>query len=358
MSQPFFVAEVFTGRRRQVRARSRTRSRRSRRSSKARPTTCRSRRSSSPARSTTFARTPRSWRADRCHSISRSSRRSGWRTRTTVDLVRVPGERGRARHPAASCAARVDARRRGAADPQGRRRGVVRDRRRVPPGAAGQGRGDGRDRRPRVARSTSRRRRRPDARRSGRSRSGPDEPADLAAARAQLQRRCSGSGSPSAAPRGSRHVRAKAGDDRNAAALARGARVVTPSGAARWLTRVRSTGNTGPSRSPARVPRSRAAAPLTGRADQRGEERRAEAARRRHPDRRALPVHERPRDRGRAGHGRHAARPRRRRRPPGAERLRGRLGRRRLAVRAARGRGQDARQLHPARAAADAASAG
>ena len=42
--------------------RSRTRSRRSRRSSRARPTRCPSRRSSSPAPSTTSARTPRSWR--------------------------------------------------------------------------------------------------------------------------------------------------------------------------------------------------------------------------------------------------------------------------------------------------------
>ena len=41
----------------------------------------------------------------------------------------------------------------------------------------------------------------------------------------------------------------------------------------------------------------------------------------------------------------------RRRRPPGPEHLRDRLGRRRVAVRAARGGGQDARQLHPARAA-------
>ena len=48
------------------------------------------------------------------------------------------------------------------------------------------------------------------------------------------------------------------------------------------------------------------------------------------------------------------ARPRRRRRPSGAERLRGLRGRRRLAVRAARGRGQDARQLHAPRAAARA----
>ena len=48
MSQPFFVAEVFTGRSGQVRRRSRTRSRRSRRSSRARPTRCPSRPSSWP----------------------------------------------------------------------------------------------------------------------------------------------------------------------------------------------------------------------------------------------------------------------------------------------------------------------
>ena len=45
-------------------------------------------------------------------------------------------ERGRARGPAAPRAARDDARRRRAADPQGRRGGVVRDRRRLPPGPA------------------------------------------------------------------------------------------------------------------------------------------------------------------------------------------------------------------------------
>ena len=59
--------------------------------------------------------------------------------------------------------------------------------------------------------------------------------------------------------------------------------------------------------------------PLNGTVrDQRRQERRAQADGRRDPDRRALPLHERPRDRGRARHGRDAARPRRRRRPPGA----------------------------------------
>ena len=99
--------------------------------------------------------------------------------------------------------------------------------------------------------------------------------------------------------------------------------------------------------------------PLSGdRADQRRQERRAQAAGRRDPDRRALPVHQRPRDRGRAGHGRDAARPRRRRRSPGRQRLRGRLGRRRVAVRPARGGRPDARQLHAARAAPDPVRAG
>ena len=60
-----------------------------------------------------------------------------------------------------------------------------------------------------------------------------------------------------------------------------------------------------------------------------------------------------PGDRGRARHGRDAARPRRRGGPSGRQRLRGRLGRRRVAVRAARGGRPDAGQLHPARPAPD-----
>ncbi len=59
MSQPMFVAEVFTGPRRPVRADPRQRRRRSRRSSRGRRMTCPSRRSSSPARSMTSAPTPR-----------------------------------------------------------------------------------------------------------------------------------------------------------------------------------------------------------------------------------------------------------------------------------------------------------
>ena len=109
---------------------------------------------------------------------------------------------------------------------------------------------------------------------------------------------------------------------------------------------------------PGGLPRRGRPAAVGDRSDQRREERRAQAARRGHPDRRALPVHQRPRDRGRAGHGRDPARPRRRRRPPGRQRLRGRLGRRRVAVRPARGGGPDARQLHPARARCWRASAG
>ena len=64
MSQPFTVAEVFTGRDRASTCRSRTRWPRSRRSSRARPTRCPSRRSSSPARSTTSARTRPSSKAE------------------------------------------------------------------------------------------------------------------------------------------------------------------------------------------------------------------------------------------------------------------------------------------------------
>src|SRR5262245_33676494 len=61
-----------------------------------------------------------------------------------------------------------------------------------------------------------------------------------------------------------------------------------------------------------------------------------------------MPDHERPGDRGRASHGRDAARPGRGRRPPRDERLRSRIRRRRVAVRAARGGGEDAGQLHAA----------
>ena len=76
MSQPFFVGRGLH-RPAGKYVSSRTRSPRSRRSSKARPTRCPSRRSSWPARSTTFARTPRSWRGltlDAASHCSRSSR--------------------------------------------------------------------------------------------------------------------------------------------------------------------------------------------------------------------------------------------------------------------------------------------
>ena len=158
----------------------------SRRSSRARPTRCPSRPSSSPARSTTSARTPRSWRAEPCRSCSRSSRRSGSRTRTRSTPSRCPGSRASwascrttrrwsRRSASASCASARAARR------------SLRDRRRLPPGPAGQGRGHGRDGRHGVARSTSRRPRRPGARPSAPSRPASSEGADLAAARAQLQ---------------------------------------------------------------------------------------------------------------------------------------------------------------------------
>ena len=71
-SQPFHVAEVFTGRPGRT-WRSATRSPRSRRSSRARSTTCRSRHSSWPVPWTTCERTLRSWRNDRaprCRSVS------------------------------------------------------------------------------------------------------------------------------------------------------------------------------------------------------------------------------------------------------------------------------------------------
>ena len=58
---------------------------------------------------------------------------------------RAARRRGRARGPAAPRAARLDAGRRRAAHPQGRRRGVVRHRRWLPPGPPGQGRRHGRD---------------------------------------------------------------------------------------------------------------------------------------------------------------------------------------------------------------------
>ena len=78
------------------------------------------------------------------------------------------------------------------------------------------------------------------------------------------------------------------------------------------------------------------------------EERGPQAAGRRLSSPGALPVPERPRDRGCAGPGRGAPGPGRRRRPPRARRVRDRGGRRRLAVRPPRGGGQDACLVHPA----------
>ena len=95
MSQPFFVAEVFTGRRGPVRLDQghgrllqgdpRGQGRHARRS---RP-------SSWPARSTTSGRTPRSWPAGaRCRSGSRSSRRRRLAYADDVDAVILPGIEG------------------------------------------------------------------------------------------------------------------------------------------------------------------------------------------------------------------------------------------------------------------------
>ncbi len=109
---------------------------------------------------------------------------------------------------------------------------------------------------------------------------------------------------------------------------------------------------------PGSVPDRGRPAAARDRSDQRLEERRAQAVRRGDADRRTLPVHERPGDRGRPRHGRDPARSRRRRRPSDGQHLRGRLGRRRMAVRAPRGRGQDAGQLHPPRPAPGAVRPG
>ena len=97
MSQPFFVAEVFTGRPGVVRPDQGHRRLRSRRSSRARRTTCPSRPSSSPG---THRRRPRERReagrlgATRCPSCSRSSRRSGWPTATTSTSSSCPASEG------------------------------------------------------------------------------------------------------------------------------------------------------------------------------------------------------------------------------------------------------------------------
>ena len=117
----------------------------------------------------------------------------------------------------------------------------------------------------------------------------------------------------------------------------------------RWLTRGRFIGSTCRARDPGGLPgRGRAAAVRVG-GHQRRQERRSQDAGRGHPDRRALPDHERARDRGRAGHGADAHRDRRRGRPSRGQRLRGRRRRCRVAVRAARGRCQDARLVHAPR---------
>ena len=118
MSQPFSVAEVFTGRAGRVRLDQGHGRVASRRSSRARSTRCPSRRSSSPARSTTSGRTPRSSaRLDRMPIKLEIVTPERLVFDETVDGVDAAGQRGRAGRPAAPRAARVDARRRRAADP-------------------------------------------------------------------------------------------------------------------------------------------------------------------------------------------------------------------------------------------------
>ena len=121
---------------------------------------------------------------------------------------RLPGHRGRARRPAAPRPAALDARHRRAAHPQGQPGGVLRHRRRLPPGATRQGRRHGRDWPTSPRRSTSRRPRRRAARPSGRIEQGFEEPADLARARA-----AHGAGAPA-------HPRRRAAPPRGPAAAA------------------------------------------------------------------------------------------------------------------------------------------
>ena len=68
-----------------------------------------------------------SWRADVDAAPARDRDARAPRLRGHGRLGRNSRARGRARHPAPPCTARVDARLRRAADPEGRRRGVVRD---------------------------------------------------------------------------------------------------------------------------------------------------------------------------------------------------------------------------------------
>ena len=109
-------------------------------------------------------------------------------------------QRGRAGHPAAPRPADLDPGGRRAARPQGRRRGVVRDHRRLRPGPPGQGRRDGRDRRPGLRDRSGAGAAGPARPPSASSRRGIVEPADLAPGPGRAAGgRSSGSGSPSAA---------------------------------------------------------------------------------------------------------------------------------------------------------------
>ena len=173
--------------------------------------------------------------------------------------------------------------------------GGVRHRRRLPPGAPGQGGGHGGDGRPGL-------RDRPGARRAG-------PPRGRAALEARLRRagrpgrRAGGAAAAlvriRVAERGRATARAARGARRRPEAHRRNRRARV-----RWPTPARSTGSTSPSRSPARSSGSRAAAAWTARSRSAAPRTPPSSSGRGHADRRALPLHERPRDRGRARHGR------------------------------------------------------
>ena len=197
----------------------------------------------------------------------------------------LPGHRGRAGRPAAPCAAADHAGLRRAAHPQGRPGGVLRHRGRLPPGPAGQGRGDGRDRRPGLG----------DRPRGGRRRA---QGGGRAGARGGLRRaRRPGPGARPHGARAAAHPRRRApppgGSARRRAwppsepVADHGRRPPVPLGVP------------GSRPSSARPSASRAAPAARPRAHQRRQERRPQAAGRGDPDRRALPVHQRARDRGR-----------------------------------------------------------
>ena len=133
-------------------------------------------------------------------------------------------------------------------------------------------------------------RRRPAARPSGRSRPASTRAPTWPPARAALQQALL------------RDPRRRAPTPRGPAGTARASRAPT-----RWRTPSPFHWEYAPEPVAREVFRVEGGRPLAGTvADQRREERRAQAARRGDADRRALPVHERARDRGRAGHGRDA----------------------------------------------------